>query len=221
MPNYSDPVAEKADHLRMYMSNHPETLFAYAKWYGNVGEIIKKVEMMNIDVQGLLLRCTLKAGGKIDVYIPITPPLKSYEDVKPRLLEMKALAQEGLGIVKPPMVTKFYFPLTALLTISALTATAFCIYAPSLTPRPVLATITFITRLGGLTRSWLEPSFYIGTFLHVPEALYMVHLSRKHQMRFGLGIAYVIATLVCGFPMWVNLKKEIKALRIESAMKVE
>jgi Protein of unknown function (DUF2470)/Domain of unknown function (DUF4499) len=42
----------------------------------------------------------MKGGSKRDVRVPIDPPLSGYEDVKPRLLEMKALAQEGLGMVR-------------------------------------------------------------------------------------------------------------------------
>jgi hypothetical protein len=47
----------------------------------------------------MTLNCTMQNGGKKTVSIPISPPLKGYEDVKDRLLEMKALAQEGLGMV--------------------------------------------------------------------------------------------------------------------------
>lgn len=88
-----------------------------------------------------------------------------------------------------------------------------------------------------MIQNWVKEIFYTGLFLHVPEALYMAHLCRKHQMRFGLGVSllhsfyaeelsshqigYVVTTLVFGFTIWVNLKKEIKALRIKSAMKVE
>ena len=48
----------------------------------------------------MTLRCTMKGGSKRDVHVPIDPPLSGYEDVKPRLLEMKAFAQEGLGMVR-------------------------------------------------------------------------------------------------------------------------
>lgn len=41
----------------------------------------------------------MQDGTKKDVRVLIEPPLKDYDDVKPRLLEMKALAQEGLGMV--------------------------------------------------------------------------------------------------------------------------
>ena len=46
----ADPVAAESRFLSMYMSNgHPETLIAYAKWYGKVEEGISSTEMMAID----------------------------------------------------------------------------------------------------------------------------------------------------------------------------
>lgn len=48
----------------------------------------------------MTLTCTLKDGDKKDVRVVLDPPLSGYDDVKPRLLEMKALAQEGLGMVR-------------------------------------------------------------------------------------------------------------------------
>jgi hypothetical protein len=48
----------------------------------------------------MTLTCTLKDKSKKVVVVPIEPPMKGYEDVKPRLLEMKAFAQEGLGMVR-------------------------------------------------------------------------------------------------------------------------
>lgn len=39
------------------------------------------------------------SDAKKQVVVPIVPPLSGYDDVKPRLLEMKAKAQEGLGMV--------------------------------------------------------------------------------------------------------------------------
>lgn len=48
----------------------------------------------------MTLTCTMTNGEKKIVTVTIQPPLKGYEDVKPRLLEMKALAQQGLGMVR-------------------------------------------------------------------------------------------------------------------------
>jgi len=116
----ADPVAEKSGFLKMYMSNHPDTLVAYAKWFGKVKEVITSAEMTAIDTkvrfathnslndthpafhmkQSMTLTCTLKDSQKKVVVVAIEPPLSGYDDVKPRLLEMKALAQEGLGMVR-------------------------------------------------------------------------------------------------------------------------
>lgn len=51
MSKPSDPVAEKSGFLRMYMSGHPDTLVAYAKWYGKVQEAITSAEMIAIDTK--------------------------------------------------------------------------------------------------------------------------------------------------------------------------
>jgi hypothetical protein len=47
----ADPVAEKSGFLKMYMSNHPDTLVAYAKWFGKVREVITSAEMTAIDTK--------------------------------------------------------------------------------------------------------------------------------------------------------------------------
>lgn len=58
-------------------------------------------------VQSMTLTCTLSNGSKKEVVVVLDPPLKGYEDVKPRLLEMKALAQEGLGMVCPTFTSMY------------------------------------------------------------------------------------------------------------------
>ena len=47
----------------------------------------------------MTLSVMLKAGSKREVQIPMKPPLNGYDEVKPRLMEMKAIAQEQLGMV--------------------------------------------------------------------------------------------------------------------------
>lgn len=52
--------------------------------------------------------------------VPINPPLAGYEEVKPRLLEMKAEAQEGLGMVSSHISTHIHFSSLLLLRRSKL-----------------------------------------------------------------------------------------------------
>ncbi|KAG5353333.1 hypothetical protein C0989_008057 [Termitomyces sp. Mn162] len=117
----SDPVAEKSGFLRKYMSGHPDTLVAYAKWFGKVQEPITSAEMTSINT---------KNGAKKEVYVPIEPPLKSYDDVKPRLLDMKATAQEKLGMIKVPQISSFRFPVDALGPASFGGALLYLFFAP-------------------------------------------------------------------------------------------
>ena len=57
---------------------------------------------MNINYQ------TPSSGkAKISVRIEFEPPLSGYEEVKPRLLSMKADAEESLGMVRATVATKF------------------------------------------------------------------------------------------------------------------
>ena len=53
MPNEPgfDLVAEKAGFLRTYMSGHPDTLVAYAKWFGKVPEAITSAKMTAINTR--------------------------------------------------------------------------------------------------------------------------------------------------------------------------
>ena len=48
----------------------------------------------------MTLLCKMKSGESRSVRVPIEPPLAGYHDVKPRLLEMKSIAQENLGMVR-------------------------------------------------------------------------------------------------------------------------
>ncbi|KAF9065933.1 hypothetical protein BDP27DRAFT_1228302 [Rhodocollybia butyracea] len=216
----SDPVAEKSAFLRMYMSNHPDTLVAYAKWYGQVSEPITSAEMTAIDTKSMTLGCKMKDGKTKEVRVPIEPPMTGYDDVKPRLLEMKAIAQEGLGMIKTPKITSFQFPLSALQVIFIIhPVLAYFAYAPVNNPTLfVLPARMLATYLGPSVGYWIYWSMNV---IHVFEAMYTWSLCRKHQTGFSVGIAYVSATLICGYHIWRDLRKRIQGARIDSVMKIE
>ncbi|KAJ7641596.1 hypothetical protein FB45DRAFT_825888 [Roridomyces roridus] len=225
----SDPVAEKSTFLKMYMSNHPDTLVAYAKWYGKEqleGEVVTGAEMSGIDCKSMTLTCTLKNGGKKDVRVVIDPPLGGYEDVKPRLLEMKAIAQEGLGMIKSPILTEVDFPWTKVLTTTFLPVCAlfYCTYAPldASAGSAVFAPARFLSpyiRAGPV--SILLASWWVLIVMHLLEAVYVGTVARKHAGSFGVGATYVLGTLGFGFPVLVEMRKRIQDKRIESVMKIE
>ncbi|KAJ3570705.1 hypothetical protein NP233_g4231 [Leucocoprinus birnbaumii] len=161
-----DPVAEKSGFLRMYMSGHPDTLVAYAKWFGKVEEVISSAEMTAIDTKSMMLTCTLKNGNKKEVYIPIEPPLRGYEDVKPRLLEMKAFAQEGLGMIKAPHITAFEVTRDIRISAAVMLTTAYLAYSPVNSPSPLFQPANLVQQFvgAGILRNLgshrdLHPSF--------------------------------------------------------------
>lgn len=203
----------------MYMSNHPDTLVAYAKWYGKVKEAITGAEMTAIDTKSMTLTCTLKTGSKKEVYIPIDPPLRGYEDVKPRLLEMKALAQEGLGMIKAPRITTFPLTRDIIIAGSLMLCQAYVSYSPADSPSPAFYLAHFVQQFLGV--GIMRPLSNFIFSLHALESLYTFHLCRKHHTGLGLGALYVASTLLCGFPVWRNLRKTIQSARIDSVMKVE
>ncbi|KAG5735624.1 hypothetical protein E4T56_gene6970 [Termitomyces sp. T112] len=214
----SDPVAEKSGFLRKYMSGHPDTLVAYAKWFGKVQEPITSAEMTSIDTKSMSLLCTLKNGTKKEVYVPIEPPLKSYDDVKPRLLDMKATAQEKLGMIKVPQISSFRFPVDALGPASFGGALLYLFFVP-------IDGRSFWYEPARLVHSLIGPTpvnwtTYIIGLTHVFEAAYTYTLCRKHT-GFLTGLAYVFATMIFGFPIWKDLRSRIQIARIDSVMKVQ
>ena len=46
-----DPVAEKSGFLCMYMSNHPDTLVSYVRYWGKVTEQVATAKLVSIDTK--------------------------------------------------------------------------------------------------------------------------------------------------------------------------
>ncbi len=47
----ADPVAEKSGFLCMYMSNHPDTLVSYVRYWGKVKEQVSTAKLVSIDTK--------------------------------------------------------------------------------------------------------------------------------------------------------------------------
>lgn len=47
----SDPVAAKSTFLCMYMSNHPDTLVSYVRFWGKVKDGVASAKMAGIDTK--------------------------------------------------------------------------------------------------------------------------------------------------------------------------
>nr|GAT47115.1 predicted protein [Mycena chlorophos] len=219
----ADPVAEKSGFLKMYMSGHPDTLVAYAKWYGKVAEPMTGAEMTAIDTKSMTLTCTLKDKSKKVVVVTIDPPLRGYDDVKPRLLEMKAISQEGLGMLKAPQITSFKWPSTGglLFGIWLYTFLPYGAFAPTTTASPAAWLLP-----AQLIRRFISPlpfkiAFGFTVVIHLLEGMYTLHLCRKHNAGFVLTAQYWLSTIIVGMPIWKGLRRRIQKARIDSVMKIE
>jgi len=226
----SDPVASKSTFLCMYMTNHPDTLVAYVKHFGKVPGNVRSAEMKSIDCKGMHLSYSLKSGGVDSVHVKFDPPLTGYEDVKPRLLAMKADAQETLGMLKFPKITSFRLPSNAVFLLYCLLGAAYFSLAPPqgtalpfipadiadmvFTPaRTLVSTIGFQPTMRSIIQST--------AVVHGLESFYMWYLCRHYVKGSFVTVTYISATLLFGFPIWIDLKKRVQEKRIESVMKAE
>ncbi|KIJ13511.1 hypothetical protein PAXINDRAFT_170399 [Paxillus involutus ATCC 200175] len=218
----TDPVASKSAFLCMYMKNHPDTIVAYVKYFGKVAGNVVTAEMKSIDSQGMNLSYKLTNGDVSSVYVKFDPPLASYDQVKPRLLAMKADAQEGLGMLKTPVITSFRFPFSKIVsTYSGLGAFYVALsYLPTSISGVVFASARTVASAMGFQHSVIG-AIQVGAVMHVFESLYTWYLCRRYVKSKFLTVAYVAATILIGVPIWSDLRKRVQEMRIESVMKAE
>ncbi|KAI0631407.1 hypothetical protein C8Q77DRAFT_1074502 [Trametes polyzona] len=215
-----DPVAEKSGFLCMYMSNHPDTLVSYVRHWGKVTEHVVSAKMTAIDTKGMNLTYQTKGGATKEVRITFDPPLAGYEEVKPRLLSMKADAEEELGMVPAPQIKSFRFHRGMLTTIVAMMFLIYTTFAPppgSPNYSPIYAPAHLL--LSNLPSWSLTFSWTTVVVFHGLESLYTLHLCRKHRTGYIVGLQYWLATLALGYPVWADMRRQVQAARIESIMK--
>ncbi|PIL34673.1 hypothetical protein GSI_03453 [Ganoderma sinense ZZ0214-1] len=216
-----DPVAEKSGFLCMYMSNHPDTLVSYVRYWGKVKEQVATAKLVAIDTKGMNLTYQPKGStASKDVRVEFDPPLAGYEEVKPRLMEMKAVAEEQLGMVKAPQVTSFVFHPHMFTTLAALGFLVYSTYAPSMQHTEY----AHLFAPGNVVLSFFPPwmtqfAWGLLAFCHGFESLYVATLCRKHQTGLIVGLQYWVSAVLVGFPTILSLRKQIQEARIASILK--
>lgn len=212
------------------MKNHPDTLVAYVKYFGKVEGNVLTAEMSSIDSKGMTLVYKLKSGQSDSIRVSFDPPLSGYEEVKTRLLSMKAEAQEGLGMLKAPQITTFRIP-----RMTAFTAIMVFSFFYFLSPPPLGTTflsvpVTYVDTFFSPAHAFrsatgLGLSFRtacaISVIIHGPETLYTWSLCKQYVKGTKVTAAYLGCTMIFGFPMWTDLKRRVQQKRIESVMKAE
>jgi len=157
---------------------------------------------MNINYQ------TPSSGNeKISVRIEFEPPLSGYEEVKPRLLSMKADAEESLGMVRATVATKFRLVCLRSFQTPAPQITKFTVSRSWLLPLGMMASLIYVT-LSPPSSGTIPPYLYPGSLIrdfvgdrivqfswgivvvfHGLESLYTATLVKRHKTPFGVGVS--------------------------------
>ncbi|KAH7929563.1 hypothetical protein BV22DRAFT_122308 [Leucogyrophana mollusca] len=216
-----DPVADKNGFLRLYMKNHPDTLVAYVKHFGKVKENVATAELKDIDSKGMTLAYKLQSGQDRFVRVEFNPPLAGYEEVKPRMLAMKAEAQESLGMIKAPQLTKLFVPLS-IIPSTLFLLTFLYVTLPPPDTHPFFGPSRWLNDAVGTTGMFSKRGvFGLVATVHSLEALYTYSLCRRYVKGALLSMAYVLLTLPFGYPIWAEIRRRVQVARIDSVMKVE
>ncbi|KAH8111629.1 hypothetical protein DFH11DRAFT_1512743 [Phellopilus nigrolimitatus] len=215
----SDPVADKSTFLCMYMSNHPDTLVAYVKYWGKVDDVVISAKMLSIDSEGMSLGYNVKGKGEEhkQVRVSFDPPLSGYEEVKPRLLSMTADAQEALGMTKSPQITSFHLPRGVYKTgilVLLLSYTSISVWYRGV--QWELGHWLF-QHFGG--SAVFKVIWIVTGALHTLEAMYVGRLCVKHRTGLVVGFKYVLSTFLFGVTVLFPFRREIQKARINSIMK--
>ncbi|KAJ3486902.1 hypothetical protein NLI96_g3902 [Meripilus lineatus] len=218
----SDPVAAKSAFLCMYMSNHPDTLVSYVRHWGKIKEKVTNAQMTGIDTKGMTLTYTVGASKDVKktVRVVFNPPLSGYDEVKPRLMNMKVDAEEALGMAKAPQLSTFHITPRVFQTgvmIAALVYTTFSPAPTSPSYHPAYTVASWVQN--ALPDGVLKACWIFMVTVHVLESFYTLSLCRKHRTPFLVGTGYVIGTLVFGYPIWTEMRRRVQAARIDSIMK--
>jgi len=212
-----DPVAARSTFLCTYMSNHPDTLVAYAAHYGRLTSKVSSAKMEKIEATGMTISYKLAKDEKVGtVRVKFDPPLLGYEEVRPRLTSMKLDAEEALGMSKAPPITTYYIPAKSLITVVLLIALSLTTWPP-----PQLAELARTTQntIGGFLT--IKIIWGVVAVSHGLEGLYTLVLCRRHSTGIVIGAAWVISVLLCGFPFLSELRKLIHRARIDSIAKLQ
>ncbi|KAI0755538.1 hypothetical protein C8Q74DRAFT_1304348 [Fomes fomentarius] len=216
-----DPVADKSGFLCMYMSNHPDTLVSYVRYWGKVSAQVSTAKMTSIDTNGMNFTYQTKGSTEWkECRVVFDPPLAGYEEVKPRLMNMKGEAEEELGMVRAPQVTSFRWSSKYITTAVAVTFLIYTTLAPisaSSEYGPLFAPGNIIL---SYLPSWsLKFSWGMVVGFHSLEALYVLYLCKKHSTGLLVGAQYVLAGLLLGWPAISVIREQVHEARIESIMK--
>ncbi|KAG8826518.1 hypothetical protein FRC19_008770 [Serendipita sp. 401] len=230
-----DPVKARSGFLSSYMSGHKDTIVAYVMHFGKINGHIVNAKMASIDQNKMDLSYQLQEDGKwMDVSVAFDPPLSGYEEVKPRLLQMKEDAEEGLGMAKAPPLTTFTLkpsmfnatPVLLILLVLSIAPyenhtiskddipTALHPYLPTI--NSANHTLTNIRQALPFTPNTAYVLWASIGVIHVALALLVAFFSFQRKASFRIGIAWILSTLLLSYPAVFEFRSHLQTARIKS-----
>lgn len=226
-----DPVYAKSTFLTSYMSNHADTLVAYichhleqqskhskgSKASSTQAKDVKEPRMLKITSNDMELQYKDAADSLAvkQVTVPFDPPLAGYEEVRPRLLQMKLEAENAIGMAKKPTVAVYRLPSlrNALIVISLLLLWIGCA-----TQENDYGSFGKIRRLFG---GWwtIRATGLVIVVLHSLEAAFQFRSCQRFSMPMQQTLLWTFTTFILGFASLLEFRKVIREARIASVGK--
>ncbi|KEI41403.1 uncharacterized protein L969DRAFT_85174 [Mixia osmundae IAM 14324] len=208
-----DEVASKSGFLSMYMSNHRDTLVAYCMHYGKVKRAVNaKMDSISSDSMIISYLPYRDASEPKTVTIPFEPRLQSYDEARPRLLAMKAEAEQALRMDTVPVVDSFRLGRLVPFIMTLVTFLVAC-------------TVMEDHEFGGRIRNaaggmrTIVAAWIFAISCHIAEAYYQYTLCRKHKTGVRNTFLWVFLTFLLGVAGFSEFKRIVKERKIASLSK--
>jgi len=215
----ADPAKEAATKQRIitHMNNdHAESLSLYAQHYLQLSpRASQHAQLKDITLNGMTI---LTSSGQTHT-IPFNPPMSSFADARPRVVEMDQASRRALGISS--IKVDRYIPPTSPLHIFVFLVggfmfSQFALYRylnPSSAPFYYNTILSYFPG-GAETFKWLVRTLAIPVLLiHFGEA-YMMDRTRLRRFNVPRGSAlwwkWVVSCFIEGYGCWVRIDKEVR-----------
>lgn len=231
----ADPVKARSSFLSSYMSSHTDTLVAYVIYFGKVKETPTTAKMASIDQKKMDLSYQVKGSEEWkSVSVEFDPPLSGYEEVKPRLMQMKADAEEQLGMAKTPPLTTFSLKPGSFRAVPVLFILAVFSLAPyhqriitkeevppflyPLLPHAntALHFLTSVRRGLPFTPTTAHVLWTTIAVIHIAFALLVGLFSYQRRASLNIAVSWVISALLLSYPAVFEFRSHLQASRIDS-----
>lgn len=179
----ADPVASQSGFLCTYMNGHKDTLHAYVLAHTDA-QAACSCKMDAIDAEGFTLSYLAASNPdtklpRQTVRIPFTPKIKSYDELRPRMLEMKREAEAASGMHACPVINSA--PALTLRVLAGLAITA------------AVALLSFVEVVPP-PHAHIPLTILIG--VHIIEASFLFTRLRKYKVPFPTNVCYYCSILL-------------------------